>query len=99
MKTPVPSGLLDKYLSGTCTQQEREEVESWYQSFESSPEINSLFPESKSEEYSKSILEKIKTKIKLRELEDRKSGKFPIERQAYWYLAASVLISIVVPAI
>jgi len=93
MKTPLSPGLLDKYLTGTCTQQEREEVEDWYQSFESLSEINTLFPESKSEEYSKSVLEKIKNKIKLRELEHKKSGKFQIGKQAYWYLAASVLIS------
>jgi len=93
MKTPVSPGLLDKYLNGTCTPKEREEVENWYQSFESSPEINTLFPESKSEEYSKSVLEKIKNKIKLRDLEDKKSGKFQIGKQAYWYLAASILIS------
>jgi len=93
MKTPLSSGLLDKYLSGSCTPQEREEVEDWYQSFENAQEVNALFPESNGEEYSKSVLEKIKTKIKLNELEDKKGWKLPINRQAYWYLAASFLIS------
>lgn len=92
MKTPLPSGLLDKYLSGTCTPQEREEVERWYESFENSTEINTLFPDSKSEEYSKSVLEKIMSKIKLTKVENKKSWKFPFNLQAYWYMAASVLI-------
>jgi hypothetical protein len=94
MKTPISSELLDKYLDGTCTPQEQEEVEKWYQSFENSPEMNTLYPETESEDYSNSVFEKIKSKIKLKKIEDMNIWKLPINKQAYWYLAASVLIGI-----
>jgi hypothetical protein len=94
MKTPVSSEVLDKYLDGTCTPQEREEIENWYQSFENSPDINTIFPETESDDYSQSVFKKIKSKIKREETENRNIWKLPINKQAYWYLAASVLIGI-----
>jgi transmembrane sensor len=92
MKTPLSSEMLDKYLSGTCSPQEREEVENWYQSFENTPEIGTLSPEPENDAYSQSVFEKIKSKIK--EIEDNQIWKLPINKQSYWYLAASILISI-----
>ena len=94
MKTPVSSEVLDKYLDGTCSPQEREEIESWYQSFENSPDINTLFPETERDDYAQSVFKKIKSKIKLKETENRNIWQLPIHKQAYWYLAASVLIGI-----
>lgn len=80
MNRPIPSELLDKYLNGTCSSQEREEVESWYQSFENNPKLDSAFPESNNDEYSNAVFEKIRSKIKLREIKEKNIRKAPIEK-------------------
>ncbi|WP_159469370.1 hypothetical protein [Dyadobacter sp. 3J3] len=80
MNRPVPSELLDKYLNGNCSSQECEEVEAWYQSFENNPELNSVFPESQNGEYSNAVFEKIRSKIKLREIKEKNTRKVPIQK-------------------
>jgi hypothetical protein len=79
MNRPVPSELLDKYLNGTCTPQESGVVEDWYQSFENNPDLNSAFPESKSDEYSNAVYEKIRSQIKLKEIKSRMLWKLHTE--------------------
>lgn len=80
MNRPVPSELLDKYLNGTCSSPECEEVEAWYQSYENNPELNSVFPESQNGEYSNAVFEKIRSKIKLREIKEKNARKVPIQK-------------------
>ncbi|MBE9465436.1 FecR family protein [Dyadobacter subterraneus] len=94
MKKPLSSELLDKYLNGTCTPEEREEVENWYQSFESTPDINKIFPEIKNESYSQSIFDRIRSQIKSQEADQKNTWKLIGAKQWYWYLAASVMIGI-----
>ncbi|MCF0057615.1 hypothetical protein [Dyadobacter sp. CY356] len=89
MNRPVPSELLDKYLNGTCTSQESAQVEGWYQSFENNPELDVMFPESKSDEYSNAVFEKIRSQIKLKEINGKISRKQHNERLS----AISSLIS------
>ncbi|GLU54043.1 FecR family protein [Dyadobacter frigoris] len=94
MKKPLSSELLDKYLNGACSLKEREEVENWYQAFEDTQDINTLFPEVQNESYSQSIFAQIRSQIKSKETDNKNSLKLLDAKQWYWYLAASVLIGI-----
>lgn len=80
MNRPVPSELLDKYLNGTCTSQESEQVEDWYQSFENKSELGAVFPETKSDAYSNAVFEKIRSQIKLKEIKGKISRKLQNEQ-------------------
>jgi transmembrane sensor len=93
-RTSISSDVLDKYLNGTCTPEEREEVEKWYQSFENTPDIDTVLPETKTENYSRSVFEKIKSQIKLSESESKRSWNINIFRQWHWYVAASVILGL-----
>lgn len=95
MKKPsISSALLDKYLHGTCTDQERELVEQWYQSFEKTPDIDTIFPEVKNEDYSESIFKKIRSQIQEDEHITTEPQKRPLIRNLYWYMAASIVLGI-----
>lgn len=91
-RTSISSEVLDKYLNGTCTREELEEVEKWYQSFENEPDLDTVFPDTKTERYSSSVFEKIRAQIKLKERENNKNLTIHLYRRWHWYVAASVIL-------
>jgi len=93
-RSSIPPETLDKYLNGTCTQAERDQVENWYQSFDNNPDLEKIFPESKSETYAKSIFEKIHSQIKLQSSDRKPARMVHLRKQWHLYLAASIVIAL-----
>lgn len=93
-RNSISSELLDKYLDGTCTPEELEVVEKWYQSFEHATDIDQVFPDTKTESYSRSVFEKIRSQIKLKESAHKQSWTVHLLRQWYLYAAASIILGI-----
>jgi transmembrane sensor len=93
-RNSISSELLDKYLNGTCSPEELGEVEKWYQSFQETSDIDQIFPDTKTESYSRSVFKKIRSQIKLRESASKQRPTMHLFRQWHWYLAASIVLGI-----
>ncbi|GAA4317781.1 FecR domain-containing protein [Mucilaginibacter gynuensis] len=78
--------LLKKYLAGNCTPEERERVESWYQSFEQSP-----LPGTLQEKHS---VKKVKNAL-LGQIRADRSGKSKVFRLPV-YLRVAALLTLVI---
>lgn len=86
----IPPALLEKYLSGTCTDAEKELVEAWYASLQGEPRYLDHLPDAELDEIRQETLGNIRQELNM--VEER-----PVRRiQWHWMagIAASILIAI-----
>ncbi len=86
----IPPALLEKYLSGECTEAEKEIVEAWYASLQGEPRYLDHLPDAEQDEIRNETFGNIRRELNMGE-------ERPVRRiQWHWMagIAASVLIAI-----
>ncbi|SDE09330.1 FecR family protein [Dyadobacter soli] len=86
----IPPALLEKYLSGECTDAEKEVVEAWYASLQGEPRYLDHLPDAEQDEIRQGTFGNIRQELGM--VEER-----PLRRlQLHWLagIAASVLIAV-----
>ncbi|MGX5690477.1 FecR family protein [Arcticibacter tournemirensis] len=90
--------LIDKYLKGTASEDERQKLENWYQSFDSKPGLTDFLTEEQNRLIQNKLLDSINQRIdsELYKMEDYESGDRKVKNINYktWFVAASVTILI-----
>jgi len=89
--------LIERYLSHQCTEQEKEQLQQWYEAFDGEQPAFYDGDAQKIRASSERSLKAIQEKLALHNAEDRrpvKPGQRRIGRFSYWVAAASVLLCI-----
>ncbi|WP_183556808.1 FecR family protein [Mucilaginibacter sp. SP1R1] len=102
MKKELSANLLEKYFAGNCTELERAEINSWYSSFENSPDDVSVLPEKEQLLFKALMWENISRNINTAEDDDviplNPPKSSALKSVIYWLsgVAAMLLIGYVV---
>jgi transmembrane sensor len=98
MKKNLPADLLEKYFAGTCNEQEKALIRSWYASFEHAPDDVSGLPEDEQLLFKAIMWENIKGNISAAENENVVSIRYKrsyLKPVIYWLSGvAAVLIAV-----
>ena len=61
--TPPTPDILTRYLANTCTDDERRQVETWYDTFDRQPDLFNMYPETQQATYQHELFRRVQAVI------------------------------------